>query len=92
MSCQICFDNYDHSIRLHSFCLCCINKLNEKKCPVCSKTFNKTYPNLALLDLIPESNYDKLKAESLKSFNEIKQIKNELIKKRDEKLNEILNK
>ena len=93
MSCQICFNPYDHSLykpytltcQLHTFCISCIGRFNERKCPVCNKSFKKSFPNLALLEVIPESNYDKLKAESFKILNELNEMKNNLANKRDEK-------
>jgi DNA-binding protein H-NS len=93
MSCQLCLNEYDHSINkpytlscwLHTFCISCIGKLQQRKCPVCKKYFDQYHPNLALLELIPESNYDKLKAESFKILNELNELKNNLANKRDEK-------
>jgi hypothetical protein len=98
MSCQICFNPYDHSLykpytltcQLHTFCVSCIGRFNERKCPVCNKSFKKSFPNLALLEVIPESNYDKLKAESFKILNELNEIKTNFTNKRDEKLNKYL--
>jgi hypothetical protein len=98
MSCQICFNPYDHSLykpytltcQLHTFCISCIGRFNERKCPVCNKSFKKIFPNLALLEVIPESNYDKLKSESFKILNELNEMKNNFTNKRDEKLNKYL--
>ncbi len=96
MSCQICFHPYDHSVHKpytlsclsHTFCICCIDKLTEKKCPVCIKPFDQKNPNLALLEFIPQSNYDKLKTKSLKILNELNEIKQYLNKAQDAKLTE----
>ena len=67
MSCDICFNNYDHSIHKpymlscpHTFCLSCINKLSNKKCPNCSISISVKNPNIALLEFIKESIYDKM--------------------------------
>jgi hypothetical protein len=43
--------------------------------------------NLELLKLIPESNYDKLKATTLKSCIEINDIKKKLKKRNEDKIN-----
>jgi len=40
--------------------------------------------------VIPELNYDKLKAELFKILNELNEMKNNLTKKRDEKLDKYL--
>jgi hypothetical protein len=47
----------------HTYCLWCLKQFNENKCPQCRKVFKEKNPNIALLNLIPESNYDNLKAE-----------------------------
>jgi len=95
MSCDICFNNYDHSIHKpymlscpHTFCLSCINKLSNKKCPNCSISISVKNPNIALLEFIKESIYDKMKAESQKTLNEINELKKTLTDKREVKLNE----
>ena len=75
---------------MHTFCISCIDELTVRSCPVCNKLFNKSFPNLALLEVIPESNYDKLKAESFKILNELNEMKNNATKKRDEKLSKYL--
>ena len=99
MTCQICFNSYDHSIRKpyslscpHTFCICCLEKLKGNKCPSCNLSIINKNPNLALLEFIPESSYDKIKAESLKAINEIHEIRNDFNKKRDLKLKEYLDK
>ena len=88
MTCQICFNSYDHSIRKpyslscpHTFCICCLEKLKGNKCPSCNLSIINKNPNLALLEFIPESSYDKIKAESLKAINEIHEIRNDFNKK-----------
>jgi hypothetical protein len=93
MNCDICKEPFDHSIRKpfvlsacgHTYCLCCLKQLTVKKCPQCRKKFKEILPNIALLNLIPESNYDKLKIDSLKSFSE---LNNDLKNSRDQKLKE----
>jgi len=42
---------------------------------------------MALLELIPESNYDKLKAQSLKAYIDLNEIKKDLKTNRESKLN-----
>jgi len=56
----------------------CLEKLTTKKCPTCGKKFNEKNPNMAVLEFIPESNYDKLKGESLKALIEINEAKQDL--------------
>jgi hypothetical protein len=97
MNCEICFSSFDHSIHKpfmlscpHTFCLSCVNKLF--KCPTCNIYFHVKHPNIALLRLIPESTYDKLKTESQKTLNEITEISLVLKSKQEAKLNEYLNK
>ena len=99
MNCQICLNSFDHSIHKpymlscpHTFCLSCINKLTANKCPVCNIEIKAKNSNIALLGLIPESLYDKLKVEAQKVSNETIEIKNALKKKRETKLTEYLNK
>jgi hypothetical protein len=76
--CKICLNNYDHSIRKphhlscqHTFCIECINKIKVdlNKCPKCNQPIRVIYENVELLELIPESNYDKLKQEALKKLS-----------------------
>ena len=43
-------------------------------------------PNIALLDFIPESNYDHLKSVSFKIINEINEIKRCLKNNREKKI------
>ncbi len=89
-SCQICLEPYDHSIRKpyslsscpHTYCLSCLQKLPNKKCPQCTAKIKRKNLNIALLDLIPESNYDKLKAESLKAIIQLNETKTDLKKNR----------
>ena len=60
----------------HTICLECANKLKSNTCPNCKKTIRSKYPNLALLELIPHSSYDKLKAKlerNLISTSELQQ-------------------
>jgi hypothetical protein len=98
MSCTICFNSFDHSVHkpytlsclLHTYCISCIEKLDKKNCPICNEPITKKHPNIALLEFIPESKYDKLKSETLKSLHELKEIKQNLNQKRDEKLTELL--
>ncbi len=93
MECVICVNLYDHSIHKpysltscpHTYCLECLDKFN--KCPQCSIPINGKNLNIELLKLIPESSYDKLKAISLKIFIELNEAKQNLKKKREEKLN-----
>ena len=95
MSCEICFNSYDHSIHKpymlscpHTFCLSCIDKLSNKKCPNCSISISAKNPNIALLEFIQESIYDKMKAHSQKTLNEISELKKSIPEKLDLKLDE----
>ena len=53
------------------------------KCPTCSEVINGRNPNWALLKLIPESKFDKLKAEFEKQLTKIGNLKKELTFVRD---------
>ena len=93
-SCNICLETFDHSIHKpyslsscsHTYCLSCLEKLLDKKCPSCDILFKEKHPNLALLEFIPESNFDKLKGESLKALIEINEVKEDLKNNRQDKL------
>jgi len=95
MECDICIEPYDHSIRKpcslsscpHTFCLKCVDKLNNNNCPHCNEPIKGNHINIGLLKLIPESSYDKLKTTTLKSCIEINEIKNKLKKSNEEKFN-----
>jgi hypothetical protein len=94
MNCEICLEPFDHSIHKphhlecpHTYCLSCLKKLTNNKCPTCNKVFNQKNPNMALLKLIPESIYDKLKGEVLKACIELKEIDQDLKISRQVKLN-----
>ena len=94
MNCEICLEPFDHSIHKphhlecpHTYCLSCLKKLTNNKCPTCNKLFNQKNPNMALLKLIPESIYDKLKGEVLKACIELKEIDQDLKISRQVKLN-----
>ena len=83
MNCEICFNQYDHSVHKpyvlscpHTFCVNCVNQLNANTCPTCNSEIKTKNPNLALLNFVPESLYDKLKLKSQKNLNEISEIKN----------------
>jgi len=77
--CDICINPFDHSIHRptvlacgHTFCLTCLKKLNANQtCYSCNKAYIEMNTNIALLKMIPESNYDKLKAKTLKGLIEI---------------------
>jgi len=66
--------------------------MQVKKCPKCSVCFKEKnklliMPNHAVLEFIPESSYDKLKSDSLKSYIELNEIRQDLKNNREEKLN-----
>jgi hypothetical protein len=95
MECDICEEPYDHSIRKpcslsscpHTYCLKCLEQLNI--CPKCNEPIKGKNINIALLNFIPESSYDQLKATTLKSCIEINEIKNNLKKSSEDKLKSI---
>ncbi len=95
MNCDICFEPFDHSIHKpynlscpHTYCLECIQKLRDNKCPQCKQIIKEKYPCNILLRLIPESNYDKLKSKSLKTLIELNEIKQDMNTKCQVKLTE----
>jgi len=93
MNCDICFQAFDHSIRKpysisscpHTYCSECVHKF--KQCPQCAKLINEINLNLALLKLIPESSFDKLKRETLKAYIELNEIRGNLKNEREHELN-----
>ena len=62
-----CSPLFDHSNRMpyslsscpHTYCLKCLDQLNNNKCPNCNEPIKGKNINIALLKLIPESSYDK---------------------------------
>ena len=96
--CKICLEPYDHSIRKpyslsscpHTFCISCLELLKENKCPICNRNIIAKNTNLELLELIPESDYDRSKAEAFKSLNELNELRDQLKLKQDSKLKEHL--
>lgn len=88
MKCQICFENYNHSLNkpyvlipcTHTICIRCLDDLMDepKLCPVCTLTIKDRNPNWALLDLIPESNTDRLKHSLLKKLSETEDSKKKI--------------
>jgi hypothetical protein len=93
--CQICYEPYDQSIRRpysmsscpHTYCLKCLEQITNNRCPECGIRSKGKNLNMALLQLIPESEYDKLKAESLKALIHLNEAKKYLKQNRLEKLN-----
>lgn len=93
MNCKICFQPFDHSFRqpyilhcTHTYCRGCVN--TEQMCPICNIKIDDKILNLALLESIPLSNYDKLKIESLNSIKDTNKMLTDLITKRQSKLDE----
>jgi len=99
IDCKLCENLFDFSQRrpyqlscTHSICLECINNQfgNKRRiidtCPICNYKVRYKYENLELLEFIAESEYDKLKLESLNGLTEIKKIKQDLGEKRVKKL------
>lgn len=100
MSCQICYSEFDHSRHKpyslsncpHTFCIDCLKKIKSKKCPYCNVPFTSKNPNLSLLELIPQSQYDIRRSELDKLVNEAKELKTKLHSESKKKLNEHLSK
>ena len=100
MQCKICLEKYDHSKRkpyclipcAHSFCISCLNKLTILTCPNCNSSSTDKSPNWDLIELVPESRYDKIKQELEQNLNEANELKKELNKLREVKEAENSNK
>lgn len=93
MNCQICLNPFDHSKFKpyslscpHTVCISCINSLIAKECPNCKTEITIFNPNLALLELIPESSYDKLKKELFTLLCETSELKSKVDADREQKL------
>jgi hypothetical protein len=93
-TCNICLEAFDHSTHKpyslsscsHTYCLNCLEKLTNKKCPSCGKLFREKHPNIALIEFIPLSSFDKLKGECSKALIEINEVKEDLKNNRQNKL------
>ena len=78
MECKICFENYDHSIHKpnvlipcsHTLCIDCLSKLKNQTCPLCKRQFTAHNTNWNLLDLVPESDYDRARKSLEESFSQ----------------------
>lgn len=99
MSCQICFNSYDHSRHRpyhlscpHTFCLDCLDKLRDNKCPSCKTPIQFKNPNLALLEFIPESTYDSLKQQLHRILTETNDLKSSLTRDWELSISNHLNK
>ena len=100
MDCEICTESFDHSLHKpyslypcpHTFCISCLRKLTENKCPICSKEIRDKNPNLALLNLVPKSAYDQLKDELEIEMNELNDLRQRFDAKKGFKLDELFNK
>ena len=84
--CQICYESFDHSIRRpysmsscpHTYCLKCLEQIKNNRCQEGGIRSKGKNLNMALLQLIPESEYDKLKGESLKALIHLNEAKQDL--------------
>lgn len=83
MECEICMEYFDHSIHepyvlipcSHTFCISCIQKLQNDSCPTCKrKTIDKN-PNWIMFKIVEKSFYDKTKQSLVESLNEINSLK-----------------
>lgn len=96
MTCQVCLSEYDHSKHKpyslsncpHTFCIDCINKVKNKKCPMCQTFFRSYNPNLSLLEFVPYSEYDKAKSELEKTYNEANNLYTQLKADKEKKIKE----
>ena len=101
MFCQICYNDYNHSINKpyslshcsHTFCIECLNKLTSNKCPICKAEYQAKNPNLSLMEFIPKSSFDITREEFENTLKKAKILKNNLYsiidKKRDENISKI---
>lgn len=86
MKCQTCMSNFNHDKRrpfvlipcTHTICVKCSAKLNEHVCPVCNETIIDRNPNWAIIDMIPNSDADRLKLLTQSALNETQDLKNKL--------------
>lgn len=96
MQCQICFEKFDHSLHkpfvlipcTHTVCITCLGILPDKRCPTCGREFMDKNPNWALLELVGDSDYDLLKKQMNRSFNETEILKKKLYDVHQRKLEE----
>jgi hypothetical protein len=87
MSCTICLNSYDHSLHKpyslscpHTLCYMCVNRLNEMNCPICKQPITHKHPNIAVLEMIPESVYDRTKNDLIKAINLLNETNDRLNK------------
>lgn len=102
MQCKICLENFDQSKHLpycllpccHSFCINCLLKQSALfiACPNCNTEISGKSPNWDLKELIPESEYDKLKSQLQQALNEVNDLKKQCDKLRGIKTEENLSK
>ncbi len=95
MECDICLEKFDHSFNkpmvlfkcAHTICHKCVDALEVKKCPSCNSLIEDSQTNWSLLKHVPESEYDKKRAElvtTLAKFeNKKMQLSESAQKKRD---------
>lgn len=78
MECDLCVKPFDKSLRepyvlipcSHTYCHSCIQRLNLKQCKSCNQQINAINKNWILIKLIPESSYDRLKANTVSLLEE----------------------
>lgn len=83
IECEICLNRYDHSKYLpqlispcmHVACFACLVK--TEFCPHCLNKFTSKQTSWKLVELIPESNYDKLKLNLKQLIEDIAKYKTE---------------
>lgn len=100
MTCQICFNGYNHSIHRpyslsncpHTFCISCLNRLKSNKCPVCQAKFTAKHPNLSLMDYVPKDSYDEARDDLEIVVNQINASRTRLNNNKDKKKQEFISK
>ena len=85
-------DSSKSLVCLHTYCLSCWDQmsLTLKRCPKCNKLIKGKTLNTELLKQLPESEYDKIKDSSLKTFDEsivhLNELKQSIKVNREQKL------
>ena len=94
MECDICLEKFDHSLNkplvlircAHTLCAKCVDNLVKKKCPTCNGKIEETRTNWSILKTTIQSNYDNLKTELDRTFNEIELLEKKLTEAKELKL------
>ena len=95
MECEVCLRTFDHSkfkpyvlnTCAHTACISCISQCTDQ-CPLCETKFSSKNPNWSLLQLVPDSNYDKLKNSLKQTLIEVRKLKKDFNLEKNRKLEE----